>query len=366
MNKKPLLVLAAGGTGGHMFPAQALAEEMLKHDWRVKLSTDVRGARYISAFPSDVKVEISASATFARRGIFAKIATPFVIFCGVSATVFKMLFDPPEVVVGFGGYPSIPALSAAFLLRKPRMLHEQNGVLGRVNQLFAKYVQKVACGTWPTKIPSGVEVIHTGNPVRAVVRNCARATYTAPGDYPMSILVFGGSQGASIMSEVVPPALSLLPHSILKNLMVSHQAREEDLERVRDYYSKIGINAEVEPFFADLPTRMFQSQLVISRSGASTVADLAVIGRPSILVPLAAAIRAEQHSNARALVEAEAAFLIEEKDFHFRRLGEIINNFFSNPEKANLMSQKACSCAMLNAAELLAEEVLSLTEKSKR
>lgn len=364
MTKTPLLVLAAGGTGGHMFPAQALAEEMLQRGWRVKLSTDARGARYVGSFPSDVKVEISASATFARGGIFAKIATPFIIFLGVVTSVIKMLFEMPSVVVGFGGYSSIPALSAAFLLRRPRMLHEQNGVLGRVNQLFAKYVHRVACGTWPTELPEGVKAVHTGNPVRTAVRHRAEASYIVPGDYPMSVLVFGGSQGARIMSDVVPPALSSLPLNVLKTLRVSHQARDEDLERVRQYYFANGVRAEVEPFFADLPNRMAEAQLVISRSGASSVADISVIGRPSILVPLAAAIRAEQHSNAKALVDAGAAFLIEEKDFHVEPLGEMITSFFAKPDEALSMTQKALSCGIPDAADRLADEVMNLTRKT--
>ena len=364
MTKKPVLVLAAGGTGGHMFPAQALAEEMLQRGWKVKLSTDVRGARYAGSFPSEVKIDISASATFARGGLFSKIATPFIIFVGVTKSVFKIISDRPAAVVGFGGYPSIPALSAAFLLRKPRMIHEQNGVLGRVNKLFAKYVNKVVCGTWPTDLPDGVEAIHIGNPVRAAVRQRAQAAYIVPGDYPMFVLVFGGSQGARIMSDVVPPALSSLPLKALNNLHVSHQAREEDLERVRKYYEENGVKAEVEPFFADLPDRMAQAQLVISRSGASSVADISVIGRPSILIPLASAIRAEQHANARALVSAGAAFLIEEKDFHVEPLSEMINGFFAMPEQAHVMAQKALTCAMPDANESLADEVISLTRKS--
>lgn len=365
MTKKPLLILAAGGTGGHMFPAQALAEEMLQRGWKVKLSTDVRGARYAGGFPSDVKIEISASATFARGGLFAKIATPFIIFLGVTASVFKIIFDRPAAVVGFGGYPSIPALSAAFLLRTPRMIHEQNGVLGRVNQLFAQYVHKVACGTWPTDLPDGVEAVHTGNPVRAAVRQRAQSPYIVPGDYLMSVLVFGGSQGARIMSDVVPPALSSLPLEALKNLRVSHQAREEDLERVRQYYDENGVKAEVELFFADLPARIAEAQLVISRSGASSVADISVIGRPSILIPLASAIRAEQHANARALVNAGAAFLVEEKDFHVEPLSEMINGFFAMPDQAHAMAQKALSCALTDAGETLADEVISLTRKSQ-
>ena len=149
-DRAPLLLMAAGGTGGHMFPAQSLAEHMLRQGWRVKLSTDARGARYTGGFPHSIEIEQIKSATFARGGLLAKAMVPFRIAGGVMGASAAMLRDKPDVVVGFGGYPSIPALSAARLLGVPAMVHEQNGVLGRVNRAFAKRVAKVACGTWPT------------------------------------------------------------------------------------------------------------------------------------------------------------------------------------------------------------------------
>ena len=192
----PLLIIAAGGTGGHMFPAQALAEVMLTRGWRVKLSTDARGARYTDGFPDAVEIEEISSATFARGGVLAKLLVPFRLLSGVLRAGFRMLKERPDAVVGFGGYPAIPAMTAAWVLRVPCMIHEQNGVLGRVNQLFAKRVAKVACGTWPTKLPDGVVGLDVGNPVRAAVLERAGAGYMPPGDYPMSVLVMGGSQGA--------------------------------------------------------------------------------------------------------------------------------------------------------------------------
>ena len=197
----PLLVIAAGGTGGHMFPAQALAEEMVKRGWRVKLSTDARGARYAGGFPNEVEVTQVASATFARGGIAAKLLVPFRIIAGIGAAKWRMLADRPSAVVGFGGYPAIPAMAAAWALRVPRMIHEQNGVLGRVNQVFARRVDKVACGTWPTALPKGLDGIHTGNPVRSAILYRAGAGYIPPGDYPMAILVTGGSQAARLLSD---------------------------------------------------------------------------------------------------------------------------------------------------------------------
>jgi UDP-N-acetylglucosamine--N-acetylmuramyl-(pentapeptide) pyrophosphoryl-undecaprenol N-acetylglucosamine transferase len=199
----PLLLIAAGGTGGHMFPAQARAEAMIARGWRVKLSTDARGARYAGGFPAEVAVEQVASATFARGGPLARALVPFRIAAGVGAAVLSQLHDRPDVVVGFGGYPSIPALSAAVILRRRRMIHEQNGVPGRVNQVFARRVDAVACGIWPTALPAGVEGTHTGNPVRAAVLERAGAGYMPPGDYPMGIVVIGGSQGAKVLSASV-------------------------------------------------------------------------------------------------------------------------------------------------------------------
>ena len=299
---QPLLMIAAGGTGGHMFPAQALAEMMLQAGWRVRLSTDARGARYTGGFPHSTEITKVSSATFARGGILSKALVAPRIVAGVLAAARQMRRDRPDVVVGFGGYPSIPALGAAVLLGLPRMIHEQNGVLGRVNELFAKRVAQVACGVWPTDLPEGATGIHVGNPVRAAVLERAGAPYIQPGDYPMSLLVMGGSQGARILSDVVPDAIAALPDNIRQHLSVSHQARTEDGDRVTARYAEAGIAADVQPFFHDVPRRMAEAQLVISRAGASSIADLTVIGRPSILIPYAAAAGDHQTANARGLV----------------------------------------------------------------
>ncbi len=350
-----------------MFPAQALAEAMLRRGWRVKLSTDARGARYTGGFPHVVQIDQVSSATFARGGAVAKAAAPFRIAGGVMAAVMGMLRDRPAVVVGFGGYPSIPAISAAKILRLPRMIHEQNGILGRVNQFFARKqrVNAVACGSWPTKLPGGVAGIHTGNPVRAAVLAKAGAPYIPPGDYPMSLLVIGGSQGARILSDVVPEAVAALPEALRANLRVAHQAREEDLDRVAASYESIGIKAEVQPFFADVPRRMSEAQLVISRAGASSVADISVIGRPSILIPFAAAVADHQTANARGLVNAGAAIMIPESRLVPASLAEQIEAVFSNPKAAVQMAHAALETARPDATERLVEMVVGLAGKGQ-
>ena len=359
----PLIIIAAGGTGGHMFPAQALAEAMLARGWRVRLSTDARGARYTGGFPDAVEIVEVSSATFARGGVAAKAMVPFRIAAGVIGAALRMIRERPQVVVGFGGYPSIPALGAATLLRVPRMIHEQNGVLGRVNELFAKRVDAIACGTWPTTLPDTVEGVHTGNPVRASVLERAGAGYIQPGDYPMALLVMGGSQGARILSDVVPPAIAALPMDMLRNIRVSHQARAEDHERVAGFYAEQGIDADVQPFFDDVPRRMSEAQLVISRAGASSVADISVIGRPSLLVPLAAAIRDEQTANARGLVEAGAAIMVPESKASVENMAEQIRTVLDNPDGALQMARAALSVGKPDAASDLADMVERLVQK---
>jgi UDP-N-acetylglucosamine--N-acetylmuramyl-(pentapeptide) pyrophosphoryl-undecaprenol N-acetylglucosamine transferase len=358
-----LLLMAAGGTGGHMFPAQALAEMMLRKGWRVKLSTDARGARYTGGFPHTTEISEVSSATFARGGLLAKAMVAPKIATGVMSMAWQMRRDRPDAVIGFGGYPSIPALGAATLLGLPRMIHEQNGVLGRVNQLFAKRVGTVACGTWPTELPEGVTGIHVGNPVRGAVLERAGAAFIAPGDYPMSILVMGGSQGARILSDVVPAAIAALPDSLRQHLRVSHQARKEDMARVTEFYESQGIAADVQPFFHDVPARMSEAQLVISRAGASSIADISVIGRPSILVPLAAAIRDEQTANARGLADANAAVLLPESKLDVATLSGQIAMILNNPQAALQMSLAALHVGVPDATDRLVALVEQTAEE---
>ena len=352
-----LLVIAAGGTGGHMFPAQALAEVMLARGWRVRLSTDDRGARYAGGFPQAVEIQKVASATFARGAALAKAAVPLRIGAGVLSAIAAMRRDRPAMVVGFGGYPSIPALAAAWALRLPRMIHEQNGVLGRVNTAFARRVPMVACGTWPTALPQGTQHEFTGNPVRAAVLDRAAAPYTPPGDGPLNLLVIGGSQGARILSDTVPAAVASLPEPLRGRLRVSHQARGEDDARVTTFYAEHAIAAEVQPFFTDLPSRMAAAQLVISRAGASSVADISVIGRPSILIPFAAATADHQTANARGLAEAVAAIVIPEDRLTSADLAGQIAAVLQHPDTAAQMAAGARRAGRPDAAERLAQLV---------
>ena len=365
MTPAPHLVIAAGGTGGHMFPAQALAEALLEQGWRVTLSTDARGARYTGGFPKEVEIREVASATFARGGILAKAIAPLRILAGIASATLRFVGDRPSAVAGFGGYPSIPALSAAWILRVPRMIHEQNGVLGRVNEVFAPRVDKVACGTWPTKLPKGVEGVPCGNPVRASILEKAAAPY--PGlDGELHVLIMGGSQGARILSEVVPEAIVMLPSDIQTRLRISHQARQEDMERVQDTYATRQISAEVKTFFDDVPTRIAQAALVVSRAGASSVADISVIGRPSILIPFAAATGDHQTANARGLSDVGGALLVPETQLDPGSLSEHIREILTSEEKADMMRQAALSHAIPEATNRLVDLVSDISRVNQK
>ena len=361
---QPLLFIAAGGTGGHIFPAQALADYILKDGWRVKVFTDSRGIKYASKFHEKIDVVAIPSSTFSRKNLIKKINVIFKLFLGTCLAIFHIIKDRPKVVAGFGGYPAFPIMLAATLLRVPLLIHEQNGILGRVNQFFVRRSTIVACGVWPTKLPKGVKAFDCGNPVRQSIMKLKNSPYIPPGDYPVSIVILGGSQGARILSDVVPTALSLLPDNIIKNIQVSHQARKEDKSRVNDFYCNSGINADVQDFFSDIPKRLNEAQLIISRAGASTIAEISIIGRPSILIPLKAAIRDEQTANALPLVSVDAAILLTEDKLTALELRNVIHKFILNPKRCSQMAKLAHDNCKGNATKNLTELVISLAEKN--
>ena len=366
METKPLVILSAGGTGGHMFPAQALAEELLMRGWEVKLSTDVRGARFAKNFPDAVKIETVPSATFAKHGFISKIKAPFLILGGVFASLIAFWKHRPDIIVAFGGYPTIPALIASIFMSLPRIIHEQNGILGKVNQLFAKKVHLVACGTWPTAVPENIKHEHIGNPVRKEILDRSGSPYIPPGNHPMSVLIMGGSQGAKILSNIVPEAIGTLPDNLLKYIRVCQQAREEDCQRVKSYYFSKGISCEVLPFFDNIAAHLSEAQLIISRSGASSVADIGVVGRPSILIPLGSAIRDEQTLNADPLKKLRAATVIAEQSLTVKKLNKAIMKILSSPENASKMAANAQKTVVLDATKKLADRVEEISGYNNR
>jgi len=344
-----------------MFPAQALAEAMLDRGWRVALATDARGLRYAGRFPDAVGRIETRSATLARGGLTAKLAAPVTILRGVAATLARFRRDRPAVVAGFGGYPAIPALTAAWLMGLPRLIHEQNGVLGRVNRLFARRVDRVACGTWPlTHPPAGVTLEPVGNPVRSAVLEAAQIPYDPPSGGPLRLLAFGGSQGASALSRLVPGAVTLLPEEMRARLSVIQQVRSGEESMVAETYRSAGVAAETAPFFDDMPARIAAAHLVISRAGASTVAEIAAIGRPAILVPYPAATDDHQSANAAVLEGAGGAVAMAESALTTEALAREMRAVLGDPDRAATMAAAARAAARPRAAQALADLVETL------
>jgi UDP-N-acetylglucosamine--N-acetylmuramyl-(pentapeptide) pyrophosphoryl-undecaprenol N-acetylglucosamine transferase len=359
----PLILLTAGGTGGHLFPAEALANALKASGARVALATDKRANAYAGSFPADEIIEIP-SATPSGRSIPQMAKAALLLGTGTLKALPAIRRLKPAVVVGFGGYPTVPPVIAASILRVPTVIHEANGVMGRANRLLARWTSVIATGFSTTKgIPRKIpaRMVHTGNPIRPSVIEASRQAYPSlPTDGKLCLLVVGGSQGARVMSDVVPAAIELLPQEIRSRLVIRQQARGEDLERVRAHYARLGLDFEAEPFFKDLPQRMGRAHLVISRSGASTVAELAAIGRPSILVPLPGALDQDQAANARTLGDIGAAIVLPQAEFTPERLAAEIRSLMEQPERLTQAATAAHSASITDAAERLAQAVLQL------
>jgi UDP-N-acetylglucosamine--N-acetylmuramyl-(pentapeptide) pyrophosphoryl-undecaprenol N-acetylglucosamine transferase len=352
------IVLSAGGTGGHLFPAQALASELVRRGRRIVVMTDRRGHRYESAFPGAV-IEQVPSATFAGPAA-ARITAPLRIASGILVSLCRLWRIRPAAVVGFGGYPSFPVMIAASLGGFPTLVHEQNAVLGRVNRKLAARVSAVAASLPLARfVPrDAARIVYTGNPVRPEAAKLSTFPYDAPAEGgAIRLLVFGGSQGARVLSELVPAAISRLPEDVRSRLQVMQQCRPEDLETVRAAYAAAGIKAELAAFFDDLPVRMAAAHLVISRSGASTICELAVVGRPAILIPFPYATDDHQTANAAVLADAGAAWLVPQRDLLPETLAYLLKEVFGAPEELARRAQAARALAKPDATARLADEV---------
>jgi UDP-N-acetylglucosamine--N-acetylmuramyl-(pentapeptide) pyrophosphoryl-undecaprenol N-acetylglucosamine transferase len=359
----PLVLLAAGGTGGHLFPAEALSEALTRRGVAIDLATDTRATRYGTRFPARA-AHVIPSATLRGRNPISLAQTATVLGFGLVRALLLLRKLQPAAVVGFGGYPTIPPVLAATLRDIPTVIHEQNGVLGRANRLLSPRVRAIAtsfAGVVDHNPRLAAKAVYTGNPVRPVVIEAAKIAY--PRIDPaarLQLLIFGGSQGARIMADVVPAAVGLLPIVLRAHVAVVQQAREEDLARVRDSYGKLGVQAEIAPFFPDLPARIAASHLIVSRSGASTVAELAAIGRPAILVPLPHALDQDQLANASVLAKAGGAIRVNQSEFSSAWLSEQIIGLAGAPEKLVAMAASARAVGAIDAAERLAELVLKI------
>lgn len=363
---KPRVMISAGGTGGHLFPAEALAGILRARGCTIMLVTDNRIGELAESFPADAVVAIPA-ATPSGRSPVAALKALVTLARGFFRARRLIARERPDVVVGFGGYPTVPPLLAGSLAGCKTVLHEQNGVIGRANRFLAGRVTHLASSVPDLRGISEAakaKTVMTGNPVRPAVLEAAEIPYPAiSADGPLELLVFGGSQGARIMSDIVPQAIALLAPELRARIRITQQARPEDLERVRGIYAQNGVTGEVEPFFRDLPGRIARAHLIISRSGASTVSELAVIGRPAILVPLPGALDQDQAANAALLADTGAALMLPQTEFTPQRLAEELTTRLADPEGLTKAAQAAKSAGIPDAAERLADLVMRLARK---
>ncbi len=354
---KRVVVIAAGGTGGHLFPAAAFAEEMFRRDWRVMLMTDARGRRYAEGFPAE-RIEDVPAASLSLNPITG-IPNAIKIWRGINEAKRRFRALPPSLVAGFGGYPSFPALMAARAFKVPILIHEQNAVLGRVNRAMATSADIVACGferleRLPAKAHDKKRVV--GNPVRLPILAVRERPYPeAPAGSRLNLLIIGGSQGARLFGEVIPDAVARLPQFIRGRLDVVHQVREEQVAAAKKIYQRAKLNAEVAPFFTDMGQRLGAAHLVISRAGASSVTELQVAGRPAILVPFAAAADDHQTANAEGLTNVGAADLFTEDEFEPAALANCLERRLADPHGLAVRAAAARAAAKPEAAKSLAD-----------
>ncbi|MGE4351516.1 MAG: undecaprenyldiphospho-muramoylpentapeptide beta-N-acetylglucosaminyltransferase [Bdellovibrionales bacterium] len=355
-NASPLFLLAAGGTGGHVFPAEALTRELLGRGAAVHFVTDARGGQ----FSHDIAVPVHrVQACALGKSLIGKAVSIVKMGVGTlqAARLIKKL--KPAAVVGFGGYPSVPLLYAASRVGVPLILHEQNAVLGRANKVMLPMAKLLA-----TSFPAvegvaqgvSVKIVHTGNPVRPAFAAHRASPYPAfTEDGPIRLLVLGGSLGASIFGQVVPKALTLLPEPMRRRIVIAQQCRSDDLEDTKAAFAGAGILAEVAPFFTDVPERMAQAHLIIGRSGGGAIAELTAVGRPSILVPFPYGHAGEQKANAQAVAQAGGAWIIPQDSFTPEALAVRLEALLSLPSNLAKAAAAARAWGTISAADALAD-----------
>jgi UDP-N-acetylglucosamine--N-acetylmuramyl-(pentapeptide) pyrophosphoryl-undecaprenol N-acetylglucosamine transferase len=355
------VVIAAGGTGGHLFPAEALAAELLRRGCGVHLALDVRVDAFARRLPG-IAVHRVPAGRLAGGPLAVARGLAGLVF-GVRAARALLRRLSPAVVVGFGGYPSVPTMLAAAHLGLPTVIHEQNAVLGRANRWLAPLVCRIATG-FPTtarlRPADRGRAVHTGNPVRPAILAAGETPYRPPApDQPIALLILGGSQGARVMSEVVPPALALLSEALRRRLQVGHQARPEDLAAAAAGYRAAGVAAVLDSFFADVPERLARAHLVICRAGASTIAELAVCGRPALLVPYPHATDDHQSANARAFAAAGGGWVVDQGALDPEGLARLLAQRLADADGLSAAAQAARDFARPEAACHLADLALA-------
>lgn len=360
--KNKLVIIAAGGTGGHLFPARAFADEMRARGWQIGLISDRRGVKYARDFPATWLEQVqSASPNFRKPWTLPGAALK--INSGISRAVTIMRETRPALVAGFGGYPAFPVLAAARRQKVPIIIHEQNAVLGRVNRRFASHAKLVASGFERLdRLPPSCAHMAVGNPVRKAILD-RRDDPFPPTDRKLTILVTGGSQGSKIIGDTIPAAIvDHIPPVLQSRLRVVQQVRKEQYAFVDNMYRRANIETDLSPFFSDMPEKLSKAHLVIARSGAGTVSEIAMVGRASILIPLAIAMDDHQAANAEALIEAGAADMILEGNLYPKLLGALITSRLQDIDGLRTRAAAAKAVAKTNAANELADMAERIAE----
>jgi UDP-N-acetylglucosamine--N-acetylmuramyl-(pentapeptide) pyrophosphoryl-undecaprenol N-acetylglucosamine transferase len=350
--------LAAGGTGGHLFPAEALAAELTARGWETHLLTDDRAERFVSAFPPE-RVHRIPSATISPGNPIKMLKAAFTLGKGVGRARALVTKLQPAITIGFGGYPSLPPVFGAYMAGKPTLIHEQNAVPGRANRLLARFVSGIAGGFLDDNSGAyATKTITTGNPVRPPVIEASAIEYDTPKpNGAFRLLVFGGSQGAQFFSTAIPAALALLPADQRARLEVTQQARGDDIALARSAYAATGLEPELAPFFNDMPRRMAEAHFIVSRSGASTVSEIAAIGRPALLVPYPHALDHDQSANAARLAASGGVEVVQQSALTPEALAKRITNAMADGAALATKAKAARSVGRPHAARLLADLV---------
>ena len=374
MQRSNNICISAGGTGGHIFPAVALAERMLKFGWDVDFVTDERGVGFLKPVSKGISVKVVQVKQIKNFNILSWYRFLVKTFLSVVSCYISFRYKKPNVVVGFGGYSSLPICVSAVVSRVPLVLHEQNSVVGRVNKFFLSKSKCMAFGFPPlidrqdvlkiedqsfNDLATAIRkmekkkpiLVYLGNPVRAEILSKKSSVYTPPGDWPLAIFIVGGSQSADIFGHIVPKSLLQLPEKLRFRLRVYFQVRKELKEMVISELQNAGVRFEVSEFFDDISEKIANSQLIISRAGASTLSEIAIIGRPSILVPLPTAKDDHQNKNALAMEAAGASIIIRQEDFSPDNLSKELEKFFASSAQAEDMAAGALNFSKPRASE---------------
>ncbi|MEM7652401.1 MAG: undecaprenyldiphospho-muramoylpentapeptide beta-N-acetylglucosaminyltransferase [Pseudomonadota bacterium] len=363
----PLILLAAGGTGGHLYPAEALARCLVEKGYRVALVTDRRGAGFGAVLPTVQTFRINAASP--SGNLLKKVRGAVDLLIGMLQSRRIVRKHKPAMAIGFGGYPSVPPLLAAGAAGIPVVLHEQNAILGRANRMMAPRCTALATAFSDVSgVPSmrGVRE-QTGNPVRSAIEEFRGAPYVLPDPKErLRVLILGGSQGARVFSKIIPPALEMLPQNLRARLSVTQQCRSEDLEEVQQTYETLGVKANLRSFFEDVPQRLAHAHLVICRAGASTMAELATVGRPAVLIPYPYAADNHQLANAKAMAQVGGGWVVPEPEFTPTTFAARLETILTNPESLVPVAEAARSLAIDDAADRLADLVERILRASPK